>query len=1473
MIGSVALSTSGRWVFFFLKTTLLTAALSAQSVITTLVGTDWIFRGEGRPATEAPLGRFVGVALDGEGRAVFADQSNHMVMRLERDGTLRVLAGNGLATFSGDGEPATQASLWSPSSVAYDRQGNLYVADTLNHRVRRVSPDGIITTVAGNGTCGFSGDHGLAGNAVLCLPYTVVVDSAGNVYVNDRGFGRIRRISPSGLITTIAGNGGANVTLSPTVPATQTALGGVESLAVSSSGHLVLAELNANAIRQWDASGNLTLLARMSAPSGVAFDREGNLWAASLTSHRLGRVRGGAFEPSVGAGTPGFQAGNSNTALFHSPSGFVFDSAGAVLLADRENFRLRRIVIGGEVTTLAGNGRFQAYDDGTPALAAYLNSPFGVAGDGSGLLIADNGNYRLRRASPSQVSTLAGNGVLALGDNGVPATRTAAVGPISAVADREGNVFYTDSPADVNGRGHVIRRVARNGQVTTVAGTGEARIGADGPASSTPLAWPWQLALDAQGRLLFAETAAHRIRILDGGQVRTLAGAADGAAGPAVDNVTATAARFNSPRGVAIDPTGVIYIGDTGNRVIRRLSNGVVTIVAGGGSRRLAPGQSAQAREVQLDQPAQIAVSPEGDVYFVDRTQHVVYRLSGGMLTVVAGSGRPGFAGDGALATGALLNTPNGVAVDSRGNLLIADTGNHRIRMVQPVAPSFSVTPANLLFQAKSSGPSPPPQTILLQGALVGMRFQASVQLSRGAGWLSLTAEEGVMPSELEVRVDPGRLPPGEYTATITLRSPGANPPARSVQVRLLVEAEEPPKLNVEDTRLEFAVKAGDAPQNGLITVRNSGGGELFFELTTYTEDGAPWLRATADQISVRASEKAFVQVQVDAANLPPNTYTGSIEIRALGSTQRVLVTLVVAEAPRPRILLTHPSLRFTAVAGGGPPLPQFFGVLNVGEGDLSFRVDVEFLAAERWLRLENASGSLAPHRQAAQVSVRVDPAGLPPGHYNALLRVSDPSGRAPNSPQKLAVYFTVLAPGQVPPPELAPAALVFVAAPGARPGSQSVQIANLGLEDLDYVTARNLPSGQDWLTVAPATGRLARGEQARILVQPDFSNLGPGIYRSNVQIRFSDGTLRTLSVLSLVGNTEGFKAEREQATCTLQTTVESPRAEESPGGVISLRIYSRPVNCSGSYSADVRAIFSNGDPAVRLRDNGNFTFTGSWTPVNRNVASVLITFQIYLIVGNRLGVEDKLHTVRFANSPPPPPIPVRTAIVDSATYQEIPLVAPGSLVTIFGLELAPVTQEAPDLQNLPRELAGTRVELAGRRLALRYVSRNQINAVIPFGLTPDDLQSLVVIRETIPSVPEDLAVAKARPGVFIPDTSQPARGSVLRAADGTLIGPQNPVRRGEEIIILCNGLGAVDQEVEAGTPPPTSPPARVISTPVVLVDGREAPLKSAILNPAGGGGYEVRAIVPLETRLGDDVPLQIRAAGQNSPPVLLSVK
>ena len=182
------------------------ASLSAQQIVTTFAGTEWVFPGDGRPALDTPLGTDLSVAVDPQGRLVFADSLNHVVARIEPSGIVTVIAGNGLRGFSGDGGEARRASLDQPDAVAIDKSGNIYIADGRNYRIRRVTPAGIINTVAGNGRLPSTGDGGPATEAAV-VPRNLALDAAGNLFIADDYNNCVRKLSTNGIITTVAGTG------------------------------------------------------------------------------------------------------------------------------------------------------------------------------------------------------------------------------------------------------------------------------------------------------------------------------------------------------------------------------------------------------------------------------------------------------------------------------------------------------------------------------------------------------------------------------------------------------------------------------------------------------------------------------------------------------------------------------------------------------------------------------------------------------------------------------------------------------------------------------------------------------------------------------------------------------------------------------------------------------------------------------------------------------------------------------------------------------------------------------------------------------------------------------------------------------------------------------------------------------------------------------------------------------------------
>lgn len=330
--------------------------------ITTVAGTgsygSW---GDSRPATQARLADPWGVAVDGIGTLYIADWGEDRVRRVDLDGNITTVAGTGKDGFSGDGGPATQAQLNDPVAMAVDETGSLYIADRKNNRVRKVDPEGTITTVAGTGTRGFSGDGGPATQAQLADPSSVAVDNTGTLYIADLGNRRVRTIDADGKIATVAGTGTERFSVDGT-PATQAQLALPVGVAVDDTGTLYIADQNNNRIRRVDTNGTITTVA--------------------------------------GTGTEGFSGdgGPATQAHLADPFSVAVDDTGALYVADRGNDRVRRVDPDGTITTVAGTGTHGFSSDGGPANKAHLAGPSGVAVDHTGALyIVDQGNRRVRR--------------------------------------------------------------------------------------------------------------------------------------------------------------------------------------------------------------------------------------------------------------------------------------------------------------------------------------------------------------------------------------------------------------------------------------------------------------------------------------------------------------------------------------------------------------------------------------------------------------------------------------------------------------------------------------------------------------------------------------------------------------------------------------------------------------------------------------------------------------------------------------------------------------------------------------------------------------------------------------------------------------------------------------------------------------------------------------------------------------------
>ena len=654
------------------------------------------------PATSASLGPDVPqyIAADRAGNLFFVVHS--AVLRLDAvTGISTLVAGNGVPGFSGDNGPATSAQVGGPRGLAVDSAGNVYIADSYANRVRKVS-NGVITTVAGNGTPGFSGDNGPAISAQLAQPFGLAVDSAGNLYIADWGNSRIREVS-NGVITTVAGNGTCCL-LNDNGPATSAQITLPEDIAVDSAGSLYISDFVHHSVRKVSGgvittvAGNGTqgysgdngpaISAELAGPYGIAVDAASNLYIGDAPANRVRKVSGGVITTVAGNGLPGYSGDNgpAASAQLNYPYGVSVDAAGNLYIADSNNYRIRK-VSGGMITTVAGNGTTGFGGDNGPATSAQLQ-PTGVAVDAAGsLYIADALNNRIRKVSNGVITTVAGNGTPAFsGDNG-PATNAELYLPYGVAVDAASNLYIADT---FNYR---IRNVS-GGVITTVAGNGTEGFGRDtGPATSSPLYYPYGVAVDSAGNLYIADTDNQRIRKVSNGVISTVAGD-----GPSPDYLS-------FPQGVAVDSAGNLYIADTNNHSIRKVSNGVMTTVAGNGTHGFS-GDNGPATSAQLYYPSGVAVDSAGNLYIADTSNSRIRKVSNGAIVTVAGNGEFAFSGDGGLATSAQLYGPRGVAVDSAGNVYVADTNNGRIRILTPTGSPCTYSVSLTTWQAPASGGS-----------------------------------------------------------------------------------------------------------------------------------------------------------------------------------------------------------------------------------------------------------------------------------------------------------------------------------------------------------------------------------------------------------------------------------------------------------------------------------------------------------------------------------------------------------------------------------------------------------------------------------------------------------------------------------------------------------------------------------------------------------------------------------------------
>jgi sugar lactone lactonase YvrE len=641
----------------------------------------------------------IGVALDSAGNMYVADRSNAIIRKITPAGVVTTIAGTAGAIGTVDGT-GSAARFNEPNGIAVDSAGNLFVTDRAEHTIRKITQAGVVTTFAGLASTPGSVDA--TGSAArFRSPYGIAVDGDANLYISDSGNRTIRKISAAGVVSTIAGlSGFGGNTDGAGSNARFNALSG---LTIDGSGNLYVADSGSHLIRKISPAGVVSTLAgqagvrgstngvgsaaRFNAPLAIAAEGGGTVYVADTVNESIRRITpDGTVTTFAGSAIAGSLNGTGASARFFRPQGIAVDGGGNVFVSDTYNHTIRKITPAAVTSAVAGPGGNFGSADGTGA-NALLNRPRGIGLDSQGnAYVADSFNNTVRKITPSgNVTTFAGQaGATAY----VDAVGTAArfVFPSGLAVDSADNIFVSDTSFNA------VRRISPTGTVLTWGGTPSTTTGAaDGPIGTGRMNFPQGVAVDSQGTVYVADSLNHIIRKLSPTSVlSTLAGLA-GVAGSSDGN--GVAARFSSPGELALDSAGNVYVTDYDNCTIRKITPaGTVTTLAGlANAIGFVDGTGSEAR---FQNPDGITVDGAGNVFVSDSNNQSIRKITpSGVVTTIGGQAGAGGVAEGT-GTAARFFIPSGLAIDRDGALYVVSAyGNVVMKGVLDVTPKVVTHP------------------------------------------------------------------------------------------------------------------------------------------------------------------------------------------------------------------------------------------------------------------------------------------------------------------------------------------------------------------------------------------------------------------------------------------------------------------------------------------------------------------------------------------------------------------------------------------------------------------------------------------------------------------------------------------------------------------------------------------------------------------------------------------------------------
>jgi uncharacterized protein (TIGR03437 family) len=789
---------------------------------------------------------------------------------------------------------------------------------------------------------------------------------------------------------------------------------------------------------------------------------------------------------------------------------------------------------------------------------------------------------------------------------------------------------------------------------------------------------------------------------------------------------------------------------------------------------------------------------------------------------------------------------------------------------VNPPSPDLVLSAATASFSiAAGTTSAPAPATVNISSSVVSQVLNFSATSS--VPWVTL-GEATSTPGSLSIALNSSALSlsatgsPYSGTVTVTCTSTECSGKSQRVAVFLTVTAQ-PPQLSIGTPLLSFVALASN-PQSSsaALSIVNAGGGLLGITSVTAADS---WISVGSFPSSVAPGPGGSVTITASPGSLSPGYYLSSITVNSSAGSASVPVTLLISASS---IMTLGPAgTQFSMPQGGIAGNPNGSFLVSVSTGSVNFNASV--LPGASWLR-GGSTGAASPSSPGS-VGFSIDPTAagaLTAGAYYGAIRVSG-SGIV-NSPQDFQVVLNVSPASTKALPDPQPAGLVFIGSKQALP-PQNVQLYASSVPPVAFQAAASPIDGSGWLSVSPTTGTTSAASPATINITANPTNLPQGVYRGTVSFAFGTD-IRSVNVTLIVQGSltvssrgaEGGLTPRDTPLCSgvqlvptqtgLVSNFSAPAAWPTP---MTIQLVD---TCGNAVSgAQVVTTFSNGDPPLTLTstDATHGIYSGTWTP-RKTAAQTTI-----LARATAPGYSPATMQIAGQVAPNKAPILAPNGASDIFNPQVGAGLGPGNIVQIYGSALA--NQAAsPAVLPLPTEINGTSVLIGGVLAPLYYVSPGQINAQVPFELSAGSQYQVIVSANGALTTPQPIQLTASVPAIL-----QFTSGAVVaQHLDGTLILDSAPAAPGENIVIYLTGLGATDIEVPSGTASPSDPPAKVLDTPLLSLNGATVPINFAGLTPTLVGLYQINFQLPTELKTGN-YELTISQSGTISNKTILQVQ